>query len=299
MAAQPPGYPDVIRFVPEPSVRSAATAVLDGHIDLAYVDPIPLGLLTPAQRARQFHSASTVGTEFVMLNARRAPFDNVVARRAAAYAFTSDPAVGPILGDRPACTLAPVNYPGHTAGCAYVRNLTTARNLVRSSGTAGERVTVYSANGQPWADLGRETRNLLRAIGYHAELHVVRNYPRYADTAQRPVNVALMNWAPDFFAASQFYEPLFACRTGLYARLLGCNRAIDNLANRALHLQLTAPSSAEQLWERVYQRVDMDARVLPRGQVAGLPALLSTRTGDYTAFAPDYDTPLLDQLWVK
>jgi hypothetical protein len=284
---------------PNHQSRRPCPPVLAGSVDLTFSSPEDVSTLTPTQRSQQLHQPRLPITEIVVLNPRRPPFDNVTARRAAAYAFTADPAVKRILGIPPACTLPPRDFPGYTPGCAFRRSLATAKRLVISSGTAGQPVAVYALKVQPFINLGRETRHVLSTIGYRASLHLTMNYPVYRDTGRRPVNVELFRWGPDFWAASQFYEPLVGCRTGVFARLTGCNRAIDALAHHALRLQLTAPSAAEQAWERVYHRVGADARVIPRGRVIGYPALLSRRTGNYSPNALTYSAPLLDQLWVK
>ena len=307
-AAQPAGYVDEIRWVPEPSPQQAVDAALTGQVDLHYAgdgatltDPprtAGLGTLTATQRARQLHVPPAVFTHFLILNADAPPFDNPTARRAAAAAFTADPGIARIMNDHPGCTLVPPHYPGYSPGCAHRRNLTVAKHLVVASGTAGELVHVYVDAQQPFIDLGRHIRHVLDRIGYRTSLRAESNYQFGVSNPNRPVNAEPLGWTPDFFAASQFYEPLLGCHTGVLRQLGSCNQAIDTLATRAQRLQSTAPSTAGRLWRRAYQRVDADARIIPTDRGTGVVVLLSPRTGNYASNATDNNAPLLDQLWV-
>ena len=302
VAAQPAGYVNEIRWVPEPTMKAAVAATLAGRVDVAYPDISALDMLTVAQRARQLHIPVGSGkTNFVVLNAAVPPFNNPTARRAAAYALTADPGIARIMNDYPACTFVPPHYPGYSPGCAYRRNLAKARQLVIKSGTAGESVHVYNWTAQPFADLGRHIRRVFQQIGYRADLRLEQNYPHAWPVygPHRPVNVEGLGWAPDFYSVSQFYEPMLGCRKGAFRQLGSCNRSIDALATRALRLGVTAPSTAEGLWRRVYRRVDADARIIPTDGNPGVVALLSTQTGNYSPNATDGGTPLLDQLWVR
>jgi peptide/nickel transport system substrate-binding protein len=298
LAAQPPGYVNEIRWVTQRSAKAAIAAVLAGRVDLTYPTKTEIQSLTTAQQTRQASIPPAPFTGFVVLNAKAPPFDDITARRAAATALTADPAIARIMGRRSGCKLDPPNYPGYSPGCAYRRNLAAAKHLVIKSRTAGEDVHVYVADGQPYIHLARHIRKVFQEIGYHASLRVEKNYRFGVYSRQRPVNAEPFQWGPDFFAASQFYEPLLGCQAGLLKQLV-CNHSIDALASRALRAQVRTPSTAERLWERVYQRVDADARIIPTDHATGASVLLSTRTRNYSFDATNDGAPLLDQLWVK
>ena len=301
LAAQPGGYVDKIRWVPEPSVRAALAATLAGRIDVAYPSTAQLSALTATQRARQLHIPPSLLTDFVILNAAAPPFNNRTARQAAATALTGDPAFARIENDHPTCTLVPPHFLGYSPGCAHRRDLATAKHLVVSSGTAGDRVHVYVFPLQPVLDVGRHIRDVMQRIGYRADLRPENSYwsswNRYS--RHRPVNAEPYGWAADFFSASQFYQPLLNCHDGQFLQLGGCNKHIDAVAKRAFRLQLTAPSTALHLWQTIYHRVNTDARIIPTDRSTATVVLLSTRTGNYAPNPATANAPMLDQLWVK
>lgn len=119
-------------------------------------------------------------------------------------------------------------------------------------------------------------------------------------TRNRPENATALYWASDYFAASQYYEPLLGCRAGINTALFGvCNHAIDAVANQALHAQVTDPGEAQRLWQRVSRMVLRDARVIPTGSLPGSSSLISRTTGNSVPVTYTMGLPDLDQLWVR
>jgi peptide/nickel transport system substrate-binding protein len=298
VAAQPQGYPDVIRWLPQPADAAAVAAVEQKRADVDYPDTEALQTLR-RRYPTQVHVGTAPQTEFLVLNAKVPPFNNPTARRAVAAAFTGDPA---FARDGPsACRLTPTNYPGYTPGCPYRRDLAKATQLVKSSATVGERVHVYfwrDPRGVAW---GSHVTAVLRHIGYDAQLTLQTpdDYtPPVYDPRTKPMNIEYDNWLPDFFAASQYYQPLLSCTAGTLT-FGSCNHAIDTLAARAAATQLTDAGAAERLWQRVYQMVDQDARLIATDAPTGAVVILSPRTGNYRPQIINAGLPDLDQLWVR
>jgi peptide/nickel transport system substrate-binding protein len=289
----------VARWIEEPSGRAAVSAVLRGTADLAFTTQQDVTRLTAAERAEQLRVAPDPATSFLVLNSRAPPFDNPMARQAAAYALSGDPVIARLNRARPACVLTPRYFPGSPGRCAYRRNLTRAGSLVRRSGTAGFSVAVYwDPSSRP---VGQRVVDVLQRIGYHASLHLESDY--YSNMAiyskSRPVNVEFMGWGADYYEPSEFYEPFFACSGNYFTGLATCNPAIDRMAKIALERQVSDPAGADLLWRRVYERVGSDARIIPTSDGGNNLFLTSRRVGDYWADPLQVNYPLLDELWVK
>jgi YVTN family beta-propeller protein len=114
-AAQPDGYPDRIdiQMNDDPSLRAAA--VLRGDADLAL--EIASVNLTPLRTlyASQLRLHPQPNTSFLSFNVRRAPFDNVLARRAVNLAIDRAAVARRLSGpglSAPTCQVLPPTSPG-------------------------------------------------------------------------------------------------------------------------------------------------------------------------------------------
>jgi peptide/nickel transport system substrate-binding protein len=301
VAAQPAGYPDLIRSIYEPTTGAALGAVEHGRADIAFPDPDDVPALARKYPA-QVRTSGPAFTDFVVLNAAIPPFNNPMARRAVGHALIGDPVIHRLFGDPPACFLVPANLPGYSPGCPYRRDLALAKRQVTVSGTRGSRVNVYFASDGPFAPYGRRVARVLRQIGYDAHLTLQPGSiydPTLYNARTRPVNVEGDAWFPDFLAASQYYLPLLSCHTVGTLTFGSCNRHIDALASKASGLQGSDPGAAQRAWQTVYRQVAADARLIPTTARSGIRTFVSTRVGNYQpmTYAPGY--PDLDQLWVR
>jgi peptide/nickel transport system substrate-binding protein len=300
-SAQPDGYPDVIRWVPEPSPAAALDDIVDGRVDVHLRDGTAGAVALRTRYPGLLHIPSVAITKFVVLNPAVPPFNNPTARRAVAYALSADPVIARLSHDRAACRLAPRGYPGYSPGCAYRRDLAKARRLVVRSGTRGARVNLYSCRGLDiYANGAQHMKRVLTQIGYdtHLKLQKCEDFVDSEFSSRRPMNIEVDSWAPDFRAASQFYEPLLGCNEGTLT-FGSCNHRIEVVADMALRAQLTDPGRAQRLWVRVYRMVDADARLIATDSPVGMVTLLSRRTGNYRPDDYYFGVPDLGQLWVK
>jgi YVTN family beta-propeller protein len=298
-AAQPPGYPDRIRYVSAPNSAAAVKAVQDGHADIADLGQTDVTALRVSYPG-QVSSGPVTGTYDLALNAHVPPFNNPLARRAVAEAFTNDPDLSRILGGTPSCSQIPPDWPGAPAqDCAGLPNRTLATQLVGESGTRGMTVHVNAVDWPPLAAEVRYVTKVLNTIGYHAipSLTGRQNWAQqHNDMRSRTVDVEASGWYADFPAASQFYQPLLSCPASQFAVKTGCNDRLDRLAERALNTQITDPATAQRLWQQLYIAVAADARFVattssPLDNVFESPHLGNIH---FSAFAGFRD----DQLWV-
>jgi YVTN family beta-propeller protein len=234
-AAQPDGYPNVIRWLYEKSSRAGVDAVLAGRADATAIPywnesaEAVRGLVDDLARSfpTRLHTQVEPETDYVNLNTRVAPFNNVLVRRALNYAVDRRKLVelsgGSALAD-PTCQLVPPNFPGHQSYCPYTRNaqdgsyggadLDTARRLVAESGTSGMHITVHGFPEPAFHAISAYIVSVLRQLGYRVSLHEIPDPQAwlFLSDSRNQVQVAdSSGWAADYPSAANFYFSLFSC----------------------------------------------------------------------------------------
>jgi ABC-type transport system substrate-binding protein/DNA-binding beta-propeller fold protein YncE len=313
-AAQPDGYPDIIRFVkPKSATGSGAADVLAGRADVMLVfgdEPTNVHLST--RYPAQFHPQTWFETHYLTLNVHRPPFDQVGTRRAMNYAFDRRrfaDLLGGEIAARPACQILPLGFPGHVAYCPYsdanfAPKVQVARSLVQASGTAGMTVDVY---GQHYAPKQLQyVASVLHDIGYRPVMHLMSDdnsvYMPLISNPSHKVDVAITpGWIPDYPRPDAYFDYLFSCRPILQMPWNNnvnryCRPEVDELVAQAKSVELSNPPEALSLWGQVDRRIMDDAPVVPTANEV-INAFTSTRVGNVqtTPVVP----MLLGQMWVK
>jgi YVTN family beta-propeller protein len=316
--AQPQGYPDTIswswRFGHDVSARTRAVERAAADVALHLAPPLSkqqLDILV-ARYASQLHISTAAATNYFFLNTRVPPFDDVRVRRAVNYAFDRE-TFARLLGRAyaPTCQILPPNFPAFRRTCPYLpggtASLDKARQLVKSSGTTGARVTVWVPS--PIAVQGRYMVSVLDSLGYRARLKTVQLVPdvsayfnKILDSRLR-VQTGYDGWVADFPSAGSFIHEQFSCAAFVPGSPQQtsdptgwCNRSIDAQMDRAAAVQAQDPPAAALLWQRIERELLAQAIVVPtynRGDVD----LVSKRVGNYQ-YHPQWGA-LLDLLWVK
>jgi peptide/nickel transport system substrate-binding protein len=278
-AAQPAGEPDEIvwRFglTPAQQIRE----IENGHADWM-ADPVP-GKLLPSLRIRrpaQVHSYPSPDTEWLQLNNRVPPFDDIRVRRALNLAIDRE-ALAAIHGGpdtaTPTCQLLPPGLAGHRRYCPYTQDVSAggtwtapdparARRLVAASGTRGMRITVWG-----WTDdsyFPRATTQhvaaTLRRLGYRTRIRPVTH--AFLDDAPARVfadiPVIPVGWMD--FSAYGFFAPWLSCR-GAHAHGWFCDPRIDRDTRRASAMEATRPRRAARRWAQIDQEVVDRAPLVP------------------------------------
>jgi ABC-type transport system substrate-binding protein/DNA-binding SARP family transcriptional activator len=317
-AAQPDGYPDRIDIQMDNNPGHRVQEVLRGHADLAL--EIASVNLTPLRTryASQLRLHPQPNTSFLTFNVRRAPFDNVLARRAVNLALdraaVADGLSGPGLST-PTCQVLPPHFPGHRAYCPWTRtpydgrwhgpDITRARALIRASGTAGATVNFISPSNDPIAAAtARALVSALRSIGYRPRVASgdAQFYRRLANPHGQ-WNISdgdLIADSPspgeflDFFLNCANYHPEDPARTTNGGGF--CNAQFDRLIRQAEGIQLTNPAAAQDIWARADHLAVDQAAWVPLVNTASAE-LLSPRAGHLTLDANSL--PQIDQLWVR
>jgi peptide/nickel transport system substrate-binding protein len=314
--AQPAGYPDriVARIVDGANPKQLQTALVnvqDGRSDwVTGLSPTEIQRLA-ITAAGQLHSTPVGGVSYLMLNTRRAPFNDLLARRAIAFALDRRKiaaiAGGELLA-QPTCQVLPPTFQGYRPYCPYTKgrdavlwngaDLAKARRLAAASGTRGETVNLLAQAGDSTSlRTAHYVASVVDRLGYRAR--VVVKGDAFGASIDPHVQFAgyQLGWLQDFTAASDFVLPLFSCGAlnGSGANVSGfCDAHIDRLAAKAG----AEPSAAAAgtAWAAVDRAIVDQSPAVPLYTLRSVD-FVSRRVGDYV-YNPEYGV-LLDQLWVR
>jgi YVTN family beta-propeller protein len=319
--AQPGGYPDriIVRYDVPPGQQAAE--VEHGHAD-ALLNPPPGSLGQLATRyTSQLHTGPVVQTDALALNTRVPPFNSLDARQALNYALDKNTMValngGPLLA-QPTCQILPPTMPTYQPYCPYTLhptpggawtapNLARAQQLVRASGTLGDKVTVlgmpagYPGSAYTGPATWRYVASVLDRLGYRASVrHFSFNaYYAYIWNPRSQPQLSFLPWIQDFPSPWDFFGLLFTCAglPGLNTNPSEfCDPRIDTQIRQALTRQAQGLAAATPLWAALDRELTDLAPEVPLDTPRAL-TILATRVGNYQ-FHP-YWNLLIDQLWVR
>jgi ABC-type transport system substrate-binding protein/DNA-binding SARP family transcriptional activator len=303
--AQPAGFPDRISWDFDGTTPAGgARDVLSGRADVLASSPPNLASL--AVRVPALLRSDRNGfVQYLFLNTRLPPFDNLDVRRALNLAIDREKVArsygGPFLAE-PTCEVLPPNMAGYQPYCPYTRHpgpagtwngpdLTRARRLVARSGTRGQQVTVWTRSDRNTdMAVGHEVVSLLRRLGYRATL-ASRPGQAYSDvitSRHADAQVGVSDWSAAYPSPANFFGPLVSC--GAFPDRGGFNvgRFCDPRIDRMI---------ARSQW------VDVERAVVDQAPLVPLVAqrqvtLVSRRVGNYE-YHPVLGGVLIDQLWLS
>ena len=321
--AQPGGYPDriVLRLGAAPA--AAVDAVEHGRADVLFSGPPGSRIHELTTRyANLLHTDPEGATGALFLNTRVRPFSVLAARQAVNYAIDRNTMIqlagGPLTA-QPTCQILPPTLPGYQPYCPYTinpgpsgawqaPNLARARQLVRRSGTLGDKVTVVTDPMQaqmPGPAAGPYLVSVLRQIGYRASQRAIPNPGTYwntIDNSRNHIQIGEFRWAQDYPAPWDFFGLLFSCHSffpGNPANLNDsefCDPGIEAQYRQALAAQARSPNATRLLWANIDRTITGQAPWVPLYNQRAL-VVLSARVGNYQ-FHPLWGL-LIDQLWVR
>jgi YVTN family beta-propeller protein len=318
--ARPDGYADEIRLRLSDDVAAQVAAVEQGRSDVMVNPPVERlqGLLT--RYPGRLHSDPVPWSDYLFLNTRVPPFDDLRVRQALNYAVDRERVVdslGGPLAARATCQLVPPAVPGYRPYCPYTldRNpagtwtapdLARARDLVGASGTRGTRVEVFAYEQFGRLGYGRYVASLLRRLGYRSSLRVIPLlFPDYLDhvaDSRNRAQIGTFGWYADFASAAPILRDLFGCASYLPENAGNlnlsafCDPRIDALMARAARLQASDPVRANAIWAEADRALADQAAAVPLVN-QHVVTFVSERVGNYQLH-PQWLT-LLDQLWVR
>lgn len=317
-AAQPAGYPDVIRIDQIADPRAQEAAVAAGRADLAEVSVQRYGPLALRYRP-QVRPGLKLGAIALVLNTRRPPFDNLKARQAINYAIDRDRLIR-LLRLSPdqtiaTCQILPEGFPGHRSYCPYTADagdghwhspdMAKATRLAQESGTTHTPVTIWTNGGIANDEVNAYLVGLLKELGYRATFRSIPDdkFMATVGNPSRKTQISLAGWIADIPRPSDFFVPVLSCHSfdqhlAGSGNLAGfCDPHIDQLVSVAQAAQLTDPGAFRKLWAEIDHLVTGLAPWVPILNFGG-GVFVSARTGNYQD-SPYYGGPLLDQMWVQ
>ena len=313
-AAQPAGYPSVIRFDRVTGPARQESAVIAGRADLMTATYSNNGQSLATRYPARIHTSLKLATEFLFLNTRQPPFTSLKARQAVNYAIDrarilqlSHLAPGQAAVT---CQLLPADFPGHRSYCPYTTgtkdgiwhspDMAKARRLAKDSHTTNVPVTVWIHKDFASPALDSYFVRVLKDLGYRAHQRTVPDWRFFSavGNVHSKVQAGLNGWGADFPTASEFFLPVLSCRSYYQDSNEAefCDPHADQLASQAQAAQLTDPATARRLWAQVDRIVTDQAPWVPILSF-GDTTFVSARAGNYQE--SPISGPLYDQMWVR
>lgn len=175
----PLGHIDQIKFQIVSNSLTEAEDVLNNRVDAFDVgDAVPATLLQQIEKqaSDRFAKETVASTSYFFLNQRIAPFNNILAREAAAYAINRAD-LARLAGGfvTPSCYFIPVGIVGHpTAPCAYPSpNIAKARALLTKAHLLGAPISVYAESKSPQQEEGQYYASALKQAGFTPTVKLV------------------------------------------------------------------------------------------------------------------------------
>ncbi|MGH8722005.1 MAG: ABC transporter substrate-binding protein, partial [Burkholderiales bacterium] len=271
----------------------------------AFKSPLPPARLEAIEirSPGQVHSYPEAVLNYMFLNVRRPPLDDVRVRRAINYATDRARILELEAGSRIAsvtCQILPSSFPGYAPYCPYTMrpgtgrawsapDIVKARALVNESGTRGERIVVTVPEFQ--RDIGRYFRGLLDRLGYRASLRVLGG--SYFGAVFEPgsqMQMGFNGWSMDYASPSTFIEPTFGC-VNFLSHL--CDRRLMRKVERA---RAAHGADSSNRWAAIDRYVTDLAPAVPLTNRRSTD-LVSARVGNVQHHMQV--GTLLDQLWVR
>jgi peptide/nickel transport system substrate-binding protein len=274
------------------------------------------GLLT--RYPGRLHSHVPPWTDYLFLNTRISPFNDVRVRQAVNYAADRMGMVeglGGTLQARVTCQILPPAFPGYRPYCPYTQDpndagtwsapdLAKARALIAASGTRGAPIEVLAYDDFGRVEYGRYFVDLLRRLGYKSSLRVIpdrEEYFAHVADSRNQAQIGPLGWYAEPVPA-YFLRGLFGCSSFVPESPVNfnlsefCDRGIDAMMKEAADMQASDPVRANELWAEVDRALVDRAAAVPLVNQRAV-TFVSERVGNYQ-FHPQWAT-LFDQLWVQ
>ena len=303
-AARPDGHADEIVFRIGLSEERGLSAITRGRADVfLFVPPDRVSELK-ARYARQLHQVPDLATTFLFLNTKRPPFNDIRVRRALNYAIDRRRVVELHGGSaQVTCQVISPTLPGYVRYCPYTLDprpsgewtapdLAKAEQLIAASGTAGEKITVWTFPF--FAPEGRYIVSLLGGLGYRAQ--EVKDIATYFATINDPKTQAQSGLA-GWFGGDLGFDRLITLTCDFSPSWTKfCDREIDRQLQSSLNLLAADPGAAARMWARIDRQLVDQAPWVPLF-TPRTAYFVSKRVGNWQ-YNPNQQI-LLDQLWVR
>jgi YVTN family beta-propeller protein len=320
-AAQPDGYPDRIVFRHIASQADELTAIEHNRADLG-LDGVPTGSVNELELrfARQLHIDPSDGVNWLILNTRVAPFNDLRVRQALNYAIDR----GKITrltqtGGQPTCQILTPFTLGYRPYCPYTLdpnpsgrwtapNLAEARRLIAATHTRGTPITIWNlgAFDTDYTSIEPYLTSLLDHLGYPTKIKYANDnlFPnaqtQFADSRTRAQAALTAATVPGPSPAA-IIQANFACQSflpdspgnGNWAEF--CDPQLDAQINSTLAAESNNSPDAAALAAQADRTATDQAPAVPLNIPSNF-TLVSARVGNYQN---SLTSSMYDQLWVR
>jgi peptide/nickel transport system substrate-binding protein len=215
ISSLPDGNPDkIVATMTDDQSQSAQLVASDQYMYDENILPTDRLSYYKSKYPDQIKFFTTPSTYYFFMNQRLAPFNNLKARQAVNYAVNRQQLVNLRGGlGVPTWNFLPPSYPQYKkiTPTPYPYNLQKAKQLVRESGTAGQKVTVYTISDVA-VDLstGEYLQGQLNKIGYKATLKPLAgaNYFTVMGNQSTKAQIGFTNWFEDYPYPSDWFNIL-------------------------------------------------------------------------------------------
>lgn len=216
----PTGYADEVDVTVNSNTTAEAQAVLNNQADVFDAgDTIPAQVLPQVmtQAKDRYQKTPLASTYYFFMNTRVAPFNNKAARTAVNMAMDR-PALAKLSSGAltPGCNFLPPTIAGHADGaCSFgdptqspsAATVAKAKQMIKSAGLAGTKVTVWSETRQPRQNFCLYLNDLLKTLGFKSSMKVVADATYFQTIGNESLNpqIGFADWSQDFPNPSDFY----------------------------------------------------------------------------------------------
>ncbi len=255
------------------STETAFLRIQRGQADLDgdFPTPIPpaefLNVLGDSTLGKRVAKQVQVATQYIAMNTRMKPFDNVLVRRAINYAINKRLLVRLVNGRGSATdTFLPPLMPGYGHYTLYSYNPAMALQLLKKAGYPnGFSTTFYSDNSADDPRISQAIVQQLAQVGIKASLKVLLE-PQWQAIVQTPGKspITWTAWYQDFPDPNDWYEPIESCASavpGTFNMSFYCNPKVDAFAHK---LKIMTDRAARlRLYPQLDKMLMEDAPVAP------------------------------------
>jgi YVTN family beta-propeller protein len=321
-AAQPDGYPDQIVARHSASQADELTAIEQGRADVD-VDGVPTVSVNQLELrfANRLYTEPNYTVNWLILNTRVAPFNDLRVRQALSYAIDR----GKITrlaqtGGRPTCQMLTPFILGYRPYCPYTLdpnpsgswtapNVAEARRLIAATHTRGTPITIWNLGGTDtdYTSIEPYLTSLLDELGYPTKIKDLQNdFPqapaRFADSrtqAQAALGASYLTYPSPAVIQASFACQSFRPDSPENANASEfCDPQLDAQINNALAAESNNSPDAASRWAQADQTATDQAPAIPLN-IPSTTYLVSARVGNYQYSLTAGYGVLLDQLWVR
>jgi peptide/nickel transport system substrate-binding protein len=274
--AVPNGNPDTIQGTMTDDQSQSAQMVASGQAMYdENVLPVDRLAFYKKKYSDQIKFFTTPSTYYFFMNQQLAPFNNLKARQAVNYAIDRQQLVNLRGGlGVPTWNFLPPSYPQYKkiTPTPYPYDLQKAKQLVQQSGTAGQKVTVYTISDVA-VDLstGEYLQSQLNKIGWKATLKPIAgaNYFTIVGNQSTKAQIGFTDWFEDYPYPSDWFnillngEHIKPVHNNNYGNvnIKSLNKEIDRLDSLPPSQALSAGTNAA--WAKVDKAYSDNAATAP------------------------------------